>query len=92
MKHSLILASLLALGLGILPHAALAQATDQTATMAPMATATANPMATATAPPGESTYPETGAPRHGTGWWGLIGLLGLLGLFGMRGSRTTTIT
>jgi hypothetical protein len=92
MKHSLILSSVLALGLGILPHVASAQATDQTATMAPMATATANPMMTATAAPGESTYSETSAPRHGTGWLGLVGLLGLLGLFGMRGGRTTTIT
>ncbi len=92
MKHSLILSSVLALGLGILPHGALAQATDQNATTAPMATATMNPMATATAAPGVTTYSETTAPASGTGWWGLVGLLGLLGLFGMRGNRTTTIT
>ena len=92
MKRSLILSSVLALGLGILPQAGLAQATDQNATTAPMATATMNPMATATAEPGVSTSPETTAPASGTSWWGLIGLLGLLGLFGMRGNRTTTIT
>lgn len=99
MKQSLIRLAVLALGLGIMPHAALAQSADQnattapmaTATMNPMATATTNPMATATAAPGMSTTTETAAPGNGTGWWGLIGLLGLLGLFGMRSNRTTTI-
>jgi hypothetical protein len=99
MKVPFMLAALLAIGFALSPHAALAQATDQTTapmeTTAPMGTttpvpgSTMNPMASPTAPPVENTYPTTNGGS--SGWWGLIGLIGLLGLFGARG-RSTTIS
>jgi MYXO-CTERM domain-containing protein len=97
MKYSLMLSAVLALGLAVLPQAALAQ-TDQT-TAGPMATATVNPGATdqglGTATPGveNNTSTETTTTNGGnTGWWGLVGLIGLLGLFGGRSNRRTTIS
>lgn len=88
---SFILAALLALGYGLQPHAALAQATDQTtapvATDTPAPGSTMNPMASPTTAPVENTYTTTNG--GGSGWWGLIGLIGLLGLFGARRSTTT---
>ena len=87
MTRSLILASVFAATLGLLPAASLAQ-TDQTTT-APMATATVNPVVTAAPETSTSTATTT---NSNTGWWGLIGLVGLLGLFGTRRDRTTTIT
>ena len=95
MKTSFMLAALLALGFGLQPHAAVAQATDQTT--APMATdtpvpgSTMNAMASPTTAPEINTY-NTTTGNGGNGWWGLVGLIGLLGLFGARGRSTTTTT
>jgi hypothetical protein len=96
MKQSFILAALLAFGIGLAPHAAAAQTTDQT-TAAPMATATANPegvtspAATDTSGATDQTMGSTATTTTttgGGGYWGLLGLVGLLGLMGMR-NRTT---
>jgi hypothetical protein len=103
MKNSFILTAIVLLGAWMAPHAALAQAADQTTS--PMATATVNPdetanpnatdntMGGATATPGAETYTQTSNSGGQNGWWGLFGLIGLLGLFGARSrSSSTTIT
>jgi hypothetical protein len=96
MKHSVMLATLAAMGFALLPVAAGAQATDQPATTSPYASATANPMAspgameTATAPPAYQTTTTSSSTTSGP--WGLIGLIGLLGLIGLRGGARTTTT